>query len=198
MKLNLTANGEAEKRIKEYLENNASEVLAEKINNGVLIEKDGKTLINKKTLSGFMKYATNEARKQVAQGAQSAYVEDSVVYGWAVHYFEEDSIEEKLYTEDGEEYTKTPKKKENKKEKNRVEERTLFDDNDEIDQYHPNVPPIPNDEIEREKERLRKQGVIDTDDDNDGGQAPTSVVQPKKKSQKGISENQISLFDLLG
>lgn len=112
--LNLTANGTAQQRIKEYLEQNASDVLAEKINNGVKVEKDGKTLISKKTLDGFMKYATDEARKLAEKGATSACIEDSVVFGWAIHYFEEDSIEGTLYNEDGTEYTKpkpAPKKK---------------------------------------------------------------------------------------
>ena len=109
--LNLTANTSSEKRVKEYLEQNASDVLADKINNGVKIEKDGKTLINKKTLDGFMNYATEEARKQAEKGARSACIEDSVVFGWAIHYFEEDSIEGTLYKEDGTEYKKpTPKK----------------------------------------------------------------------------------------
>lgn len=112
--LNLTANGTAQQRIKEYLEQNASDVLAEKINNGVKVEKDGKTLISKKTLDGFMKYATEEARKLAEKGATSACIEDSVVFGWAIHYFEEDSIEGTLYNEDGTEYSKpkpAPKKK---------------------------------------------------------------------------------------
>lgn len=86
------------------MEANASEVLAEKINNGVRVQKDGKTLINKKTLAGFMKYACDEAKKQVEKGASSACIDDPVVYGWAVHYFEEASIEGTLYNEDGTEY----------------------------------------------------------------------------------------------
>ena len=115
--LNLEAKGSAQQRIKEYLEQNASEVLADKINNGVSIEKDGKTLINKKTLDGFMSYATEEARKTVESGARSACIEESVVFGWAIHYFEEDSIEETLYNEDGTKYEKpkpAPKKREKK------------------------------------------------------------------------------------
>lgn len=134
--LNLTANTEAQKRVKEYLEQNVSDILADKINNGVLIEKDGKILINKKTLDGFMKYATEEARKQAENGARCACIEDSVVFGWAVHYFEEDSIEGILYNEDGTEYSKpkpapkpqktttpktTPKKKEETKPAKSVE-----------------------------------------------------------------------------
>ena len=107
--LNLTAETEEEKLIKTYLEENASEVLADKINNGVNIEKDGKTLINKKTLDGFMKYATSEAKKQAEKGATSACVRSDVVFGWAIHYFEEESIEGTLYNEDGTEYRPKPK-----------------------------------------------------------------------------------------
>ncbi len=109
MELNLKANTPAEQRILEYLQNTASETLADKINNGTPFEKDGKPLINKKTLTGFMKYACEEARKTVENSSSSACVEDSVVYGWAVHYFEEESIEGALYTLDGEEYKPTVK-----------------------------------------------------------------------------------------
>ena len=104
MELNLKANTPSEQKILEYLQNNASETLAEKINNGTPFEKDGEPLLNKKTLSGFMKYACDEARKLAEKGANSTCIEDSTVYGWAVHYFEEESIEGTLYTLDGEEY----------------------------------------------------------------------------------------------
>ena len=107
-KLNLTASTKEEQKVKAYLEANASEVLADKINNGVRIQKDGKTLINKKTLAGFLKFACDEARKQAEKGANSACIDDDVVYGWAVHYFEEDSIEGTLFNEDGTEYKKQP------------------------------------------------------------------------------------------
>lgn len=106
MKLNLEAKTKAQQLVKEYLENNASDALAEKINGGAKVVKDGKTLINKKTLDGFMKYATEEARKLAEKGANSACVEDDVVFGWAVHYFEEDEIVGTLYSEDGTEYKK--------------------------------------------------------------------------------------------
>ena len=104
MQLNLIAERQEEKLIKQYLEENASDTLAEKINNGVQIKKDGKQLINKKTLSGFMKYACNQAKEQAPKGATSACIDHETVYGWAVHYFGEDSIEETLYNPDGTEY----------------------------------------------------------------------------------------------
>ncbi len=108
MKLELQATTKEERLIKAYLEANASETLAGKINNGVRIQKDGKTLTSKKTLAGFMRFACDEARKQAEKGANSACIDDQTVYGWAVHYFEEDSIEGTLYNEDGTEYKIQP------------------------------------------------------------------------------------------
>ncbi len=109
--LNLEAKTKPQKLILAYLEKNATETLIEKINNGVQIEKDGVQLISKKTLNGFMSYANNEARKLAEKGANSACVEDNVVYGWAMHYFEEDSIEGTLYNLDGTEYKPIKKAK---------------------------------------------------------------------------------------
>ena len=108
MTLHLTAMATEEKVLKEYLEQTVSEILANKINNGVPVEKDGKKLISKKTLAGFMKYATDEARKQAAKGSTCACLHSDIVFGWAIHYFEEDSILGTLYNEDGTEY-KAPK-----------------------------------------------------------------------------------------
>lgn len=98
--------------LKAYLEANASETLIDKINNGVKIVKDGKTLISKKTLDTFMSYATEEAKKQAEQGAKYAMVEDAIVFGWLIHYFQEDEIIGTLYNEDGTEYKATVKKPE--------------------------------------------------------------------------------------
>ncbi len=109
VKLNLEAQGTEQQAVLSYLQENVSEVLADKINNGVFILKDGKRLLNKKDLNGFMRYACDEARKQAAKGSNSACIQDSVVYGWAIHYFEEDSIEGTLYNEDGTEYKKVVK-----------------------------------------------------------------------------------------
>lgn len=102
--LNLTANGYEQELILAYLQENASEILADKINNGVYINKKGKQILNKKTLNGFMNYACEEARKQREKNVKAACVQDNVVFGWAIHYFEEDSIEGTLYNEDGSEY----------------------------------------------------------------------------------------------
>ena len=130
--MNLETKTKEQELIKAYLEENASEIISDKINNGTPFEKDRKTFINKKTLDGFMKYASDEARKLASKGANSACVEDKVVYGWAVHYFEEDSIEGTLFNADGTEYKPAPKSaptKVKKVEPKKPEERqpALFD-----------------------------------------------------------------------
>jgi hypothetical protein len=155
IKLNLTANGKAQERILAYLEENVSETLAEKINQGTPFEKDGKQLINKKSLDGFMAFASSEAQKLAEKGARSACVEDSVVYGWAIHYFEEDTIEGTLFNEDGTEYktatkknisttskvTQTPIKVEPPKPKER--QASLWDMLETTEQNPQDVPPMP-------------------------------------------------------
>lgn len=102
--LNLATKGDDQIAVLNYLQQNATDVLADKVNNGVQIVKDGVTLINKKTLDGFFRYATEEARKLVAKDAGCACVLDRVVFGWAIHYFEEDEIEGTLYNLDGTKY----------------------------------------------------------------------------------------------
>jgi len=158
IKLDLETKNEAEIRIKEYLENNVSETLAEKINNGVKITKEDKTLINKKTLSGFMKYAGSEARKLAEKGTNFACIEDTTVYGWAIHYFEEESIEGNLYNEDGTEFkvevktTPKPAPKVEKPKKKENNQQTLFDlmnfCDDEPATEELEEPPIEYDEVE--------------------------------------------------
>ena len=108
--LNLTANGMEQNLIKEFLQNNVNQFLADKINNGVQITKDNKTLTNKKTLDGFMNYAYEEARKLAKKGANYACLHHDTVFGWAMHYFEEDDIHGTLYCEDGTEYKPIVKK----------------------------------------------------------------------------------------
>ena len=158
MELNLKANTPSEQKILEYLQNNASETLADKINNGTPFEKDGKPLNNKKTLSGFMKYACDEARKLAEKGANSACIDDATVYGWAIHYFEEESIEGTLYTLDGEEYKPVTKTKNTQKStytptsapKQQNQQASLFDiisqENNAVDTTEKEQPVIQNKE----------------------------------------------------
>lgn len=113
MKLNLQTQSKEQEILLAYLEQNASAALAEKINNGIPANKNGTQLVMKKDLTGFMKYATEEARKAAPTGATSACIEDKTVFGWLMHYFEEDSIEGRYFHLDGTPYT--PPKKEKKK-----------------------------------------------------------------------------------
>jgi len=119
IKLNLETKNNEEEKVKNYLEENVSEVLAEKINNGVKIIKDNKTLISKKDLENFMKYAANEARKSAVNNC--AIIEDEVVFGWAIHYFEEGEIEGVLYNEDGSKFEPKNEIKKQVKNENKIE-----------------------------------------------------------------------------
>ena len=158
IKLNLTTSNKEQEIIKQYLQENASEMLANKINNGVKIVKDNVNLINKKDLNDFMKYASSEARKLAEKGSNCACIEDKVVFGWAIHYFEEDEIVGTLYNEDGTEYKPITKKAETLKveskpiqKKPEKQQATLFDlmsfdttQNEEIEPTNEelNEPPI--------------------------------------------------------
>lgn len=204
MKLNLEAKTKEQELVKAYLEDNASEVLAEKINKGVSIEKDGKLLRNKKTLDGFMKYASDEARKLASKGANSACVEDKVVFGWAIHYFEEDSIEGTLYNEDGTEYKPAPKYtptkvKKVEPEKPKQQQVSLFDfmDSEQKEDIKADSTSEENDEYEElaEEEMREFDGDIDEpkslldkiEDDLDNNTSDNNILSTLKR----IFENNI-------
>lgn len=74
----LTANGRNQELILAYIEQNASDVLIEKIK------------ASGKTMAQCMSYVTDEARERAVNGC--AMVEDKEVFGWAMHFFEEDTI----------------------------------------------------------------------------------------------------------
>ena len=76
----LTTNDPAGQIILAYINENASEALTEKINAGT------------KTMDGCMAYIAKESRKRATNNC--ACIEDKEVFGWAMHYFEEDDIPE--------------------------------------------------------------------------------------------------------
>ena len=180
IKLNLTPQNKQEELILNYLQNNASETLADKINNGTPFEKDGNPLLNKKTLSGFMKYACDEARNLAEKGANSAFIDDATVYGWAIHYFEEESIEGTLYTIDGAEYKPAPKKSVNTKpatpkpqpQKQQSLQFSLFDKFDENDVKAPT-----NDCLSVESAEM----TVDTKEETTSVKTPTKPAVEENK-----------------
>lgn len=78
--LKLTSKNDTEDRILDYLLENVSPALAEKINTGT------------KTLQGALRYCRDQARK-LAQ-SDMVCVEDATVFGWVIHYFEEADLDE--------------------------------------------------------------------------------------------------------
>ena len=78
MKINKTANTEAEKRVLEYLEGLDAPELITKINS------------SSKDIPDALSYCKGLAKSRAQSGC--ACIEDTEVFGWVVHYFEEDSI----------------------------------------------------------------------------------------------------------
>lgn len=64
--------------IRDYIIANASEALTEKIING------------NKTVADCWKFIYNQARSFLS--GKSGYVDEKTVFGWAMHFFEEDDI----------------------------------------------------------------------------------------------------------
>ena len=199
--LNLTASGTEQTLIKDYLEQNASEVLAKKINNGVWTEKDGIKLLNKKSLDGFMAYAEAEARALAEKGARYTCVEDKVVFGWAIHYFEEDSIEGVLYLEDGTEYKPTPKptpkkvetvKTEPKKKKPVVEsgQQSMFD----LFEIATVETTVESEEETEENEEVAEEAVIESAEEPVEEPSISPLYQTYLDYQKEFGEEAIILL----
>lgn len=186
IELNLQTSNKQEEIIKEYLENNVSEVLANKINNGVKIIKDNKTLINKKTLSGFMKYACKEARELAEKGTNCACIEDKVVFGWAIHYFEEDAIEGNLYNEDGTEYkiekpiTKPAPKVESKPQQKKIESKqsTIFD------LMNLEQPKEENLSYKAQLSTYSQQDILEDEEENEFDNDEEETIEEKQETNK--------------
>lgn len=78
MRIILEAVTDTEKIVLEHLEKVASDELVEKINKG------------NKTLAQCWKYICKEAQKYLSN--KNGAIADEVVFGWAIHFFEEDGI----------------------------------------------------------------------------------------------------------
>lgn len=76
MRTNLESSSHAQKVIIDYLEENASDVLVNKINNCG------------KNIDDCWKFIISQAKKKAERNC--ACIADAEVFGWAVHYFEEE------------------------------------------------------------------------------------------------------------
>lgn len=97
--INLEPKNNNEEIILAYLKENASETLAKKINAG------------RKTLAQCWNYIVSEAKKQSVNGC--ACIAGSEVFGWAIHFFEEDAIDGSKFNKKSAVKTATSKDKPN-------------------------------------------------------------------------------------
>ena len=113
-------------------------------------------------------------------GANSTFIDDQTVYGWAIHFFEEDSIEGTLYTIDGAEYKPAPKKSVNTKpatvkpqpQKQQSLQFSLFDKFDENDVKAPT-----NDCLSAESAEI----TVDIKEETTSVKTPTKPVVEENK-----------------
>ena len=119
----LKANSKETEIILDYLEENASDVLAQKIHDG------------KKTMDDCWKFIY-ECAKKAAAGKNCYGCADQEVFGWAIHFFEEDSIKvndivknKPIKTEKPKEVKKAaePKNKPEEKKEDLPGQMTIFD-----------------------------------------------------------------------
>ena len=73
----------AEQRVKDYLDQYAAQDAVFAI----------KYMTSGKTLKGCINYITKQA-KEAAKSGRTYFADDAEVFGWAVHYFDEDSLNE--------------------------------------------------------------------------------------------------------
>ena len=97
-----------------HLKDVIPDTVAHKIINGVRIEKDGKTLINKKSIALFLNYLCekmyNAAKNNKAktQNVKAVAKEGTAILDEAIKYFNDDKIIGELYDESGNLYKKAP------------------------------------------------------------------------------------------
>lgn len=73
----------AEQRVKDYLDQYAAQDAVFAI----------KYMTSGKTLNGCINYITKQA-KEAAKSGRTYFADDAEVFGWCVHYFDEDSLNE--------------------------------------------------------------------------------------------------------
>lgn len=165
-RLNLTAEDAGQKLILAYLEENASDSLAERINAG------------KKTMSGCWQYIRGRARALAKN--QCACVPDSEVFGWAVHYFEEDAMNNE---------TSAAKIQEERLRQNEEKERIRKEEAERKAKEK---------EKEKAAEALRKIEEAKRKEEEARKEKERQKEEERKKKASGGIDGQLSLFDLLG
>lgn len=128
-----------------------------------------KILNEKKTLNECWQYIKSQAKKQAKDGC--AAIDDATVFGWAIHYFDEETLEDWKPVRASVSATSNKLKAKSKakvKNDDDIDNKDNFDDEDNTDET---------DEI---------------DDDEE-----VKTIKPKAvKKPKGVAEGQLSLFDL--
>ena len=147
--------------------------VANKILNGVPAEKDGKKLINKKSIKSFLQYICekmyNETKMKNVSGYQAVAKEGTAILEQAIEYFDNDKIVGDLYDESGTLYKKAPEPPKNvaksiqtavtqKQEPQKPQQFTLFSllEEKQVNEEPPVYEPTENKIIELDEDNYSK------------------------------------------
>jgi hypothetical protein len=127
-------------RLKKLIEGQKDKALNKVVDYLITREDMNKKYLNEeKDLKGMIDYIRGEAEKQAKNGI--AMIEDEIVYGWAIHYFDETNevlgitksvskttLDKSKEDDEDEDRVSLPKQviKQNKKEKANADQLTLF------------------------------------------------------------------------
>lgn len=176
-RLRLEAKNRNEELVLAYLEENASEDLTEKINEG------------NRTLTDCWKYITDRARNKPRDG-NSVAIEDAEVFGWAVHFFEETAGDLKRETDAETSEASARRDEENKRrQKEREAEAARKQKEKEAAEK----------KLAEEAERIRQQKEKEKADAAARKAAEAEERRKKKELEAtGAVAGQTSLFDFFG
>ena len=168
-----------------HLKDVIPETVAHKIMNGVHIEKDGKQLINKKSIATFLTYLCEKMYKdakngkKTTQNVKAVAKEGTAILNEAIKYFNDDKIIGELYDESGKLYKKAPELPkeiakatktmavaQQKKEPEKPQQFTLFSLLDETKAQQPITVETPNPEPPKQETLIPFSNEPDDEEDD--------------------------------
>lgn len=183
-KLNLKATGKNQELVLDYLEKNASDDLAEKINTGT------------RSIADCWRFITGKAKARAtsAGGGSVAMISDDEVYGWAVHFFEE-SPEDLKKEQSAEDAEAAERRKETDKQRAEENARRLEEQAKEAERKRQEKEAAEK-RLAEEAERVRQQ----KEKEKAEAAARKAAAAEEKRKQKefdatGAVAGQSSLFD---
>ena len=157
----------------------------------LLSREDMKDKLEKenKSLKDMWKFIVSNAKKATSDGC--ACVSDEEVFGWAVHYYDEDDLKFDDKAINSLEYARNSKSKPQKVDTNN----DFVEDNKKVETLEKTIQMLET-KLEEATQKLQESEVVNEDSAAD----PIEDAKPKAKKKKKatvVPEEQLSMFDFL-